>query len=230
MVLPSAESARLQAPGSFSPSWVHAIRAREHQCGFVGADQGEFPLPQKFDLGAEPTLAGLPVAGELRPACVQVEPERGRPTAPPLPRCRLGAPISAVCATRGEREAGAELALAGLFAAGWSFAPCCVQVEFERVNTGRPRRPSSSGPPISAVSPSADRATPAASRPPSDSLSSSRRLFSLLVDSSRLPCETPTRRPRTRNRPGLSISAVLPSADRARAHAEPACADLPCPR
>src|SRR5439155_803780 len=100
-------------------------------------------------------LSSLPVSFE--PCCVQVEPERvNTPTAPPLAVTSLQPPIRAVLPSA-DSATLRPTRLVPVSPLTVSFAPCCVQLEPERVYTRAAPAPSSSPlAPIKAVLPSAD--------------------------------------------------------------------------
>ena len=122
------------------------------------ADQRGVPVADSATLA--PKLVFAACRSSFGPCCVQVVPERvNTHAAPRVAAVVAGAADQRRVPVRRQRHAGAEPA-GPLSPLAVSFGPCCVQVLPERVNTHAAPTPSlSSGPPISAVFPSADSAT-----------------------------------------------------------------------
>ena len=183
-VLPSAESATStpnwllpsSPPVSFGPCWLHIPpeRVNTHTAPVAmsssgPADQRGVAVFGQRNAVAEFAFSALARPVSFAPCWVQVEPVRSE-----HPR-RAGAAVvgrpadQRRVAVGGERHACAEFAFSGLAAAlvgalpvqsPTSFSPCWVQADPERVNThAAPTPPLSAGPPINAVSPSAESAT-----------------------------------------------------------------------
>jgi hypothetical protein len=180
-VLPgSEESATLEpnSPGplsplpvSFAPCWVHFDSERVNTQAAPTLPLAAGPptsavLPSLEESATlvpnwpEP-ISPLPVS--FAPCGVQVEPERVNTHAAPTLALSPGPPSSAVLPS-GESATLEPTSPAPTSPEpsknSWSFAPCWVQVEPERVNTqAAPTLLLSAGPPISAVLPSEESAT-----------------------------------------------------------------------
>src|SRR5471032_576198 len=103
-----------------------------------------------------------PVPVSFGPCCVHPPPERVKSQAAPKPPLSNAAPIMAVLpsADNATLPANQPPSVPPVSSVAVSFAPCCVQVPPERVNTqAAPTPPLSFGPPIRAVFPSPDSAT-----------------------------------------------------------------------
>ena len=124
------------------------------------ADQRGVAVGGERDARAEPAFPELsPVPVSFGPCWLQTPPERVNTHAAPLASLSSPAADQRRVAVGGERDEHAEFACCRS-SPPVSFAPCWLQTPPERVNThAAPVAVSSSGPPISAVLPSAESAT-----------------------------------------------------------------------
>ncbi len=207
-------------------------RAREHpgRAGFavvVGAPPTSAVLPsaESATLVAESAFSGLAGAGELSallgPGRARAREHPGRARVAVVARARR----SARCCRRRRAPRSKPNPAFPISPVPMSFPPCWVQVEPERVNTqAAPVLPLSSGPPISAVSPSAESATLSPNLPsPVSPVPVSFSPCWLQVEPERVNTQAAPLSPSSRGPP---ISAVLPSAESATLVAEFAFCDV----
>src|SRR5207249_3623220 len=124
-----------------------------------------FPSADSAVLMPNSTLPTSSPLVSLGPCCDQLPPARTNTHAAPAPALSTGPPISAVLPSAETETRNPNWAFP-TSSAPVSLGPCCDQLPAERTNThAAPALALSSGPPTTAVFPSADSATPSPSSP-----------------------------------------------------------------
>src|SRR5262245_28414969 len=177
---PKAPSPISSLPVSFGPCCVHVDPERVNTHTAPAALSNGPPitavLPSEESATSWPKraapLSPLPVS--FGPCCVQVEPERVKTHAAPMPPLSPPPPTSAVLPSAESATPPSPNSPAPSSSLPpVSLGPCCDQLEPERVKTHTAPMPPLSSLPTSAVLPSEDKATLTPKRPPSPALTSS---------------------------------------------------------